>query len=327
MLGGPGDRGDGVRRAGGAAGEAAVSISTKVGLHIIGGYAGPLISPAGAAPRVIVLHECSTSYYHDIRRTVGPDTYIVIRWTWQPNWDNPTQSAHLWHQTYAARINACRHDHTLFQGANEIPDALAARYRIFEAERIEILHQVAANAAIGAWSVGCPDLPTWYTYAPLLAAMRGADALLLHEYWVDNADIQNHWHCARWRLVPAIRNKRIIVGECGRDVVESRGKRGWRKTCSPAQFIEDLRAYGRLIASHPNVLGAAVFTAGNDRRWKDFAVDDIWPQVVAQYADDSPAPPPPPPPPPPPTIEARVAALERRVAALEARRTQTEGDL
>jgi hypothetical protein len=53
--------------------------------------------------------------------------------------------------------------------------------------------------------------------------MRPGDLLGLHEYWIDQADIQNRYHCGRWTLVSALANVPIVVTECNRDKWKAAG--------------------------------------------------------------------------------------------------------
>ena len=99
-----------------------------------------------------------------------------------------------------------------------------------------------------------------------------------HEYWVDEADIDNMWHCARWRTYrhafPVLRHMWIVVGECGRDVVEKAGKRGWKKTANKEQFERDLHKYARLL--HAERARGVVYTCGqHSGEWDDFNTDQV----------------------------------------------------
>jgi len=256
----------------------------KIGLHIIGGWSGNL-----GKPRVIKLVNVSAQYAAQVRGQVGPQTLVVVRWieTEQPL-DNPAARAQQFvarHQSEMLSMRSMSGPNIAFEGYNEVPDHLAAQYAVFEAERLRIMHSLSLRSVVGNFSVGTPDLAKWAVYQPMLAALRPGDFLGLHEYWCDQFDIANRWHCGRWNKVPELAGVPIVVTECGRDQVEGKGKPGWRQTCDANQFLSDLWAYDELLEASANVLGATVFTAGNDPRWRDFDPSPIWPHVVAGYSD------------------------------------------
>jgi hypothetical protein len=174
----------------------------------------------------------------------------------------------------------------LFEGKNEVSDAMAPAFVRFELRRLALLHGAGLRAGVGSWSVGVPDLTTWQLYRPVLAAMASGDVVCLHEYWADGADIGNHWLTARFAhpsVTPYLAGKQIAITECGRDHVDGRGAAGWQRTCDAATFYDELRAYDALLAQYPAVIGATVFTVGGSG-WEAFDAAPVWPRVVSQYA-------------------------------------------
>lgn len=275
----------------------------KICLHVMEGYNGRF----GQA-RLVKLVNVSVPYVREVRNELGYEVPIIVRFeqAHQPL-EDPEQNAEEWFHRYAARMwdmQAVAGPRIYFEGLNEIADGeapeydTAQRYALFELRRIELMHGSRYRAVVGNWSVGTPDLPVWAIYAPVLDAMNPeTDLVGLHEYWIDEDDIDNRWHCGRWTLVPELQARpghRIVVTECGRDRVEGQGAAGWQKTCGPDQFLRDLRKYNELLMEHPRVLGATVFTGGRIYEdWRDFDVNGIWPRVVAQYDwHDVSAPPP-----------------------------------
>jgi len=285
----------------------------KLGLHIIEGYSGQL-----GQPRLVKLVDASVGYVRQVRAQVGPRCVIIIRWYEQQQpLDDPITRARQWFDGRVAEMLAMSaYGPIAFESYNEIPDHQAAAYCRFECERLALMHAAGVRAVVGNFSVGTPALPTWDIYRPMLQAMREGDLLGLHEYWSDHADLGNHWHVGRWRLVPALDGVPIVVTECGRDRVENRGAAGWRRTCNADEFLADLRAYNSILMEQDRVLGATVFTGGRIYSdWTAFDVNDLWPRVVAEYnphryADQQPAPAPQPPKPespPSPIVGARVS--------------------
>ncbi len=255
----------------------------KIGPHIEGGT-----SIALGKPPVVKLVNVSAAYVRQVRTLVGPEPLIVVRWieTEQPL-DNPQVRAGQWMARRTSEMMAMadygRDRNIAWESYNEIGDSQAAAYCAFERERLAAMHSAGLRSVVGNWSVGTPDLPTWATYQPLLDALHDSDYLGLHEYWVDGADIGNVWHCGRWQLVPALAGRPIVITECGRDRVEGRGAAGWRRTCGPQTFLNDLRQYDALLARYPNVVGACVYTMGQyASEWAPFDVGSIWPQIVAE---------------------------------------------
>ncbi len=294
----------------------------KIGPHIIEGA-----SVAIGKPAVVKLYNPSVAYVREVRQTVGPQTLIVVRW-YEPSQplDNPWQRANEWMDCRrAAMLAMTLHSadgQIAFESYNEIGDAQAVAYCAFERARLKFMHAQGLRAVVGNFSVGVPDLPTWGIYLPMLADMRRGDLLGLHEYWVDQADIQNRYHCGRWTLVSTLANVPIVVTECNRDKVEGRGQPGWRRTCNAEQILADLRDYNTLLSRYPNVVGATVFTLGQvGVRWRDFECNSIWARVVAEQG--TPAPPPvvppvaPPPPPPGPVIDMAAFLAELADASTE----------
>ena len=253
----------------------------KLGLHIIEGYSGQL-----GQPRLVKLVDASVAYVQQVRAQVGPRCVIIIRWYEQQQpLDDPITRARQWFDGRVAEMLAMSaYGPIAFEAYNEIPDHQAAAYCRFECERLALMHAAGLRAVVGNFSVGTPDLPTWDIYRPMLQAMREGDLLGLHEYWSDHADLGNHWHVGRWRLVPTLDGIQIAVTECGRDRVENRGEAGWRRTCNADEFLADLRAYNSILMQQDRILGATVFTGGRIyEQWRHFDVNDIWPRVVAEY--------------------------------------------
>ena len=286
-----------------------MKISRKIGLHIEGGTSVPLVSPTGVSPTVVKLVNVSPEYVAQVRKQVGPNTLIVIRWTEaeQPL-DNPVENARRWfdrRRRQMEEIDPNRgylDDIVAFEGYNEIPDELASAYCAFEIERLRLMHEAEFNSVIGNFSIGTPDFPVWAVYKPMLDAMGPGDYLGLHEYWANWRDMSNTYHLLRFtrpEVEPFLRGKRIILTECGRDRIEDGGLpsgewgyRGWRADpeCTPEKYAEELWELGTALDRHDLVVGACVFGVGGFG-WGDFDVTGLWPRVVAEYEPEPVEPP------------------------------------
>ena len=259
----------------------------RIGVEICGGTTARL-----GRPRVIKLRNVSREYVAQVRGQIGVQALIVIRFEAdQPSLQGDArQAARDW---FARRrddmlaMKALAGPNIAFETAiNECPNELIDWYVQFSLELIPLMHNSGLRVVAGNPSVGQWDVPVWPKFKPVLNILKPDDFLGLHEYWVDTADIANRWHCGRWaipEIAAVIGNTKIVITECGRDVVEGRGKPGWRQTCDAATYLEDLRRYDALLQQYPQVVGATVFTL--DKNWPNFDVYDIWPQVVATYSN------------------------------------------
>lgn len=257
----------------------------KLGLHILSGYAGAL-----GKPRIVKLVDASAAYIRQVRAQVGDGCLMVVRWyeREQPL-DDPIRRAQEWFARWRPQMVDVE---AVYESYNEVPDMQAPSYAAFIVELLRLMHAGGRRSAIGSWSVGVPDLPVWRTYAPALAAMGPRDVVALHEYWSDQWDLGNIWHVGRWRLVPALDNRNIVITECGRDRVEGRGYSGWHLdgSLSAGRYLDELRAYGALLDATPRVLGATVFTAGQimDAQWQPFEVNSIAAHITAESTQEAP---------------------------------------
>jgi len=296
-----------------------VSISSKIGLHIIEGYSGEL-----GHPRVTKLVDVSPAYVAQVRAEVGPHCVIIVRWVEPTLLDDPRRRALEWMARHILDMRAMQRTgaNIAFEGWNEVPDHQAVDYCQFEVTRLQEMHAEGLRAIIGNFSVGTPDLPVWAVYKPMLDAMQPGDYVGLHSYWINHDDLSNPWHVGRWRLVPELAGVQLVITECGRDVVEGSGHGGWKGQCSAEAYLDELRAYGRLLDEFDNVLGATVFTGGRIYpQWTDFNVNEIWGQVVKEYQispKPQPAPEQPTPPRPEPTPRpAGFPAIDRVVLPMK----------
>jgi murein DD-endopeptidase MepM/ murein hydrolase activator NlpD len=261
---------------------------SKLGLHIQNGYRGNL-----GKPRIVKLVDPSPEYIREVRALVGDGCALVVRWTLREQpLDNPAQNAR---DLYAKLRPMMVDPLAYYEAYNEIADGPAPQYAAFLVEWLRLMHVGGRRSAVGSWPVGVPDIPVWATYAPALAAMHGTDVLSLHEYWSHGADMANPWHVGRWRMVPEIAQHKIIVTECGRDVVEGRGYRGWHADggLTANGYLRELREYNAICESNPNVLGATVFTAGQivDAQWQPYEVNSLATEIVAEQGEPQSAPP------------------------------------
>lgn len=273
----------------------------KIGLHTIGGFGGKY----GPSP-VIKLADASPEFWGQVRSQVGANTLMIWRKVLanQPL-DNPEQRAQEFFNQYRLQMIQCAGygGRCAFSFYNEIAGDMAAPYAKAVFEFMRLMHLAGLPCCIIDSSVGTYELSTWPLFNGCFEAMRAGDYVGLHEYWVDTADIDNRWHCGRWTLVQELAGVQKVITECGRDIVEGKGKPGWQYTCSADVFIQDLVKYDKVLQASPNVAGATVFSAGDSLggEFAAFRVDGIWPRVVGLMETSTlPEPPPVTPPPPPP---------------------------
>ena len=147
----------------------------------------------------------------------------------------------------------------------------------------------ALNLSVGWPANTGTDTPVdWTPYEiihPLLA--DGYHLLVLHEYWSTAGPSQNmRWWAGRFQQCPW-NDIKILIGECGLDVVVERGDvdpnhRGWAANLRPDQYVAQLGQYDDLCLADPRIVGAMVFTTDfGSRNWASFDTDGIRQQLVA----------------------------------------------
>ena len=251
----------------------------KIGPEVYGGTHISL-----GKPPVIKLRNVSKEYVAEVRQEVGPDCLIVVRFEFdEPKMDiEPRQAAREWFERRRAdmlAMKAAGGPNIAFEtGANEVPDGQLDWYVAFSLELIPRMHAdgircVAGNPAVGTWNE-----KNWPKFKPVIAILKPDDFLGVHEYWADEAQIDNRWYCGRWsipEIAAVIGKTRIVVTECGRES-------GLGKPDDPEQFLAELEKYDALLRQFPNVVGATAFTI--DRNWGNYNLFGIWPQVVFRYS-------------------------------------------
>lgn len=253
----------------------------NIGPHLLErGYGGDL-----GQPEIAKLCNPSLEALKALRLRVGPSCLIVARWVEDIPLDDPVGQAHAWMARHRDVIVGLDDPRVVWEGRNETVDDEAEPFAEFERTRILELHAVGRRAAVGSFSGGTPDLKVWAVYRPMLQAMGPGDLVALHEYWVDEADLENRWHVARFSLVPELNGKGIIITEAGRDVLEGRGTAGWQAAgISAEQFLREVERASAIYRQFPQVRGVTIFQMGAiDSRWHPFDAAPIWPGLVAGY--------------------------------------------
>ena len=294
----------------------------KTGPHIVESYSGRL-----AGFPLIKLVDASASY---VRRVRGecPHALLIVRWVDGNNYplDDPAQRAKEWYERHAPDIWAMTAEgadrNIVFCGYNERPSDQTEQLAVFEIERLRLVHAGGGFCAVGSWSVGEPKiaLERWFVGA-VRAHMAARDVYDKHEYWVDHSDIANPWHVARWQFVPELDDMPIVVSESGRDIVEGRGRAGWRHTANREEMDADIHTVDGVYSMYPQVIGHTVYGAGRIYSpWQAFDCNNLVEQW-RQECEPIPQPPPPIPEPPPPVpdpayqLKARVRAALNSVRA------------
>jgi hypothetical protein len=283
-----------------------VSISTKIGLHIESGFSGPLVSPTGVAPTVVKLVNPSSEYVGQVRRQVGPDTLIVVRWTEDIDLAESRASMEglYWFNRHLDAMRLIAQEvgpGVAFEGPNEPSDDDAIGYRLFERERLWMMQTAGLRSVVGNWSVGRPSEQVFPAYRPIFEMMGPNDLVGFHGYAGAYKHISNPWHTCRFSLPEFARyleGKQIVMTEIGADFVKDNnlpesewGARGWKAAgLTEDEYLGWLRRFGEVYDGFPQVVGACVFAVAGFG-WGDFDVTDLWPRVVAEYAQPAPEPP------------------------------------
>ncbi len=242
-------------------------------------------------PPVVKVRNVTREYVGELRKSLGPDTLIVVRFEGdEPKPEQEArQAARDWYGRHRDEMLAMRDlgaPNVAFEtAANEVANQDLDWFVQFSLELIPLMHGdglrcVAGNPAVGNWNE-----KLWPKFAPVLKILKPDDFLGVHEYWSDEADIDNRWHCARWsipEIAAVIGNVKIVVTECGHDSAGGGGPTGWRDAISEEQYLVELEKYDALLRQFPNVVGATAFSI--DSNWPEFNVYDLWPDVVYRYS-------------------------------------------
>ena len=274
-----------------------MSIWRGMGLQIIGGSDVPL-----GKPKVVKLVDCSPEYARDVIKQVGPECLVVIRTTrFDADWmKDPRGSAWAWIDWYGREWQALADEFPAlcFEGVNEPADEDADAYVRWECIRLD---GADCRVVVGNWSVGRPSEAVFPKYAEIFRRMGIHDFVGWHCYAGAYKHISNPWHTHRWALpafAPYLAGQNNLVTECGADFVKDDnlpesewGARGWKALkLTGTEYLDWLRRFGEIYADGASgpVAGACVFQTGNDPRWTDYDVRELWPRVVAEYADAAP---------------------------------------
>lgn len=250
----------------------------KIGPEIYFGAHTPL-----GKPPVIKLRNVSKEYVAEVRQEVGPECLIVIRFEFdEPDMAmDPKQAAREWFERRRGdmlAMKAAGGPSIAFEtGANEVADSGLDWYVAFSLELIPRMHAdglrcVAGNPAFGTWHES-----NWPKFKPVIALLKPDDFVGVHEYWADEAQIDDRWYCGRWsipEIAAVLGNTKIVVTECGRES-------GVGRPDDPEDFLAELEKYDAMLRQFPNVVGATAFTL--DPNWGEFNLFGLWPQVVFRY--------------------------------------------
>lgn len=268
-----------------------MSFRNPLGLHIDHTWPGTL-----RPSQVIKLVDASPETCEYVRERVGPQCTILYRFYLHVSaqdalLDDPFHGAREW---YAARretmlrIAGGAGPRICFEGLNEIARERTFEHAVWTAEILRLMHKDHLSHAIGSHSVGCPENEHLTKFwDPIISSdVKPGDVWAPHEYWVDERDLGNIWHCGRWRIyreyLPVLNKIPIIVGELGRDVVEGAGKPGWQLTANKERFELDLLNYAHLLDAE-KALGV-VFTCGqHSNEWDAFNTDPVAEYIQREY--------------------------------------------
>lgn len=262
--------------------------------HILAGTAVPLGNPPWGKvvnPSVAYICELAVNY---------PRTTWVVRFERDdPRLDNPEQAARDWFARRLPEMKAMRAalgDRLVFElPPNEPPTSLLPLVVRFYHALVPMCYGQGFRVAVGNPSVGEWHQDAWGQFASVLRILRPGSYLSVHEYWRNEADLEDRWLTARWtqpQIAAAIGDTEILVTECGRDAISERGG-PWRTTTWADQYLLELWRYEDLLRAFPRVKAAFVYTLGteNDAKWRHYEVGPIWGCVVAMYGQPEPEPP------------------------------------
>lgn len=164
-------------------------------------------------------------------------------------------------------------------------------------QALKIAHQRGIRLSVGTFGVGNPheDLVNGGAFDPMLRELYATDSLMVHEYFRDHptSAYDRYWHTGRvehWlKRLQALNSpcKTIIIGEYGRDRVESGAggglRDGWRDTGWSAQdyanrLIDGVRdIYAPLAKQYGVNIYVTVFCAGSGAGggWQSFNVEQV----------------------------------------------------
>ncbi len=251
---------------------------TKIGPEICGGTHAPL-----GRPPVVKLRNVSKEYVAEVRQEVGPDCLIVIRFEFDEadRTIEPRQSAREWfgrRRGDMLAMKALGGPNIAFEtGVNEAADEELDWYVEYSLELASLMHADGLRSVTGNPSMGTWHEDNWPKFKPVIDALNPDDFVGVHEYWRDDAQIDDRWYCGRWsipEIAAVLGDSKIVVTECGRQV-------GWAVVPDAESFLYELEKYDQVLNQFPNVVGATAFTI--DANWGDFNLFDIWPQVVFRY--------------------------------------------
>lgn len=268
-----------------------MTISRKMGIGTFGQYRPCVLGN----PTVIKATDPSIEDVAALRAE-NPTSLIDVRWyeAEQPL-DEPEVRANQWFSKHYAAMSAMMaYAPVAFEGYNEIADSDAVAYARFEVKRLQLMHSAKFSSIVLNSSVGCPDIPVWPTYKPVIDEMAPYDYYGEHNYWSDTEDIHNPWHVGRFALpqvAPYLVGKKVIITEWGRDYMQDtkKGQAGWKLTCNAETMLGDIRIAGGVYDRYPQVVGTAGFQMGspNPAQWDNFDLSSLWPRVVSEYPAES----------------------------------------
>lgn len=252
---------------------------SKIGPEIYGGTHVEL-----GKPPVVKMRNVSREYVAEMRHQVGPDCLIIVRFEFdEPDMNmEPRQAAREWFERRRADMvdmKALGGPNIAFETAvNECPDEKLDWYVEFSLELIPLMHADGLRCVAGNPSMGTWHETNWPKFKPVIDILNPDDFIGVHEYWTDEANIDNRWYCGRWsipEIAAVLGDTKIVVTECGRDI-------GWQGVLDAADYLWELEKYDMMLNQFPNVVGATAFTI--DPNWGDYNLFGIWPQVVFRYS-------------------------------------------
>lgn len=291
-------------------------MSQKLGLHVQSWAPGTLMSAFRANGGILKVMAPDAAPVRDVLEK-QPDTVIVCRKYFSDDEQRRRLAAGYMggHETaddvYHTFFEVFRVANQFgapiyFEGLNEIGlwnDA--DQYNDFTVGFADRCMEGGTKPAVYSFATGNPpgykdgspdDLRAYWAHYldGLYAAQKAGGALALHEYDAPDMRRLEGWLCLRYRRVYDIlpddlKSLPLFLTEIGIDGgvigAGSAAAAGWRNYATAEAYGEQLRWYAGELAKDAHVLGATVFTAGNQDMWGSFDVTGVGPVLDAIAAD------------------------------------------
>ena len=275
-----------------------------IGPHIIGSVSRHFDTLQRWQPRLILVLDPSPDQIHGLRQRC-PNAYIVGR-IYRPDQEvdhqirsNPKEAARWAHNLimdrYSPDIDAWQVENEILQAGDGLP-----LLNEFALERMRLADAHGYKAAILAFSVGNPDLPTpdpmaaWRQVFPAIAYAEQHDHVIsVHQYAAPTLSMPDaDWYIHRLerKVLPLLPFSRVkfVCTEFGIDNMVKglhSGPSGWMDSLSAPDYAQNLIDLGRYLERYRDrVIGYCVYTLGHNAPWQTYDIEgDVADRLAAHY--------------------------------------------